>query len=252
MPSLHLVQVLEAILDDDQDMQDMYLARRAEMAQMIAPNLDATQPPPDAPLAFLPSVSASGRAETALSEALHSVAESRHGQHGALDQTGTSQQGALRQSTQVDTGQTGEAQYTNPGHNDTGQSDSNQTDAAQQGYGGRHARRQHGRQAYHGQTNTAQGDNQLSLQQAVSRMSQQWAEVQQQGETQQQAAAFQEEEAEGAEDRLTEHPLSMAVPDQVSLIVNCCSEKEQKNKCENNCARWGGKRGGEGGGGGQG
>ena len=70
-----LRQVLETILDDDQDMQDMYLARRAEMAQMIAPDPDH---PPDDPansgLANLPSISSSSVAEAALAEALQSVA----------------------------------------------------------------------------------------------------------------------------------------------------------------------------------
>lgn len=71
-------QVLEAILDDDQDMQDMYLARRAEMAEMIAPDPDY---PPDDPadpgLANLPSMSSSGVAQATLAQALQSVAASQ-------------------------------------------------------------------------------------------------------------------------------------------------------------------------------
>ena len=67
--------MLEAILDDDQDMQDMYLARRAEMAQLTAPDPDH---PPDDPanpgLANLPSISSSSVAEATLAQALQSVA----------------------------------------------------------------------------------------------------------------------------------------------------------------------------------
>ena len=75
------VQVLEAILDDDQDMQDMYLARRAEMADMIAPDPD--NPPDDLTdpaLALLPSVSSSSFAETALTQALQNVASTQEQQ----------------------------------------------------------------------------------------------------------------------------------------------------------------------------
>jgi len=78
---LFLVQVLEAILDDDQDMQDMYLARRAEMADMIAPDPD--NPPDDSidpALALLPSVSSSSFAETALTQALQNVASTQEQQ----------------------------------------------------------------------------------------------------------------------------------------------------------------------------
>lgn len=72
------VQVLEAILDDDQDMQDMYLARRAEMAQMIAPDPDhPPDDPADSGLANLPSISSSGAAEATLAQALQSVAASQ-------------------------------------------------------------------------------------------------------------------------------------------------------------------------------
>ena len=71
--------MLEAILDDDQDMQDMYLARRAEIAQMIAPDPDK---PPDADpahpgLTNLPSISSSSAAEATLAQALQSVAASQ-------------------------------------------------------------------------------------------------------------------------------------------------------------------------------
>ena len=75
------VQVLEAILDDDQDMQDMYLARRAEMADMIAPDPD--NPPDnsaDPALALLPSGSSSSFAETALTQALQNVASTQEQQ----------------------------------------------------------------------------------------------------------------------------------------------------------------------------
>ena len=68
------VQVLEAILDDDQDMQDMYLARRAAMAEMIAPDPDDSADPA---LALLPSVSVSSVAETALTQALQTVASAQ-------------------------------------------------------------------------------------------------------------------------------------------------------------------------------
>lgn len=78
MQPVDLQQVLEAILDDDQDMQDMYLARRAEMAEMIAPDPDK---PPDDPahpgLANLPSISSSSAAEATLAQALQSVAASQ-------------------------------------------------------------------------------------------------------------------------------------------------------------------------------
>ncbi|DBB07428.1 TPA: hypothetical protein ACH3X3_008910 [Trebouxia sp. C0006] len=76
-----LTEVLEAILDDDQDMQDMYLARRAEMADMIAPDPD--NPPDDLTdpaLALLPSVSSSSFAETALTQALQNVASTQEQQ----------------------------------------------------------------------------------------------------------------------------------------------------------------------------
>ncbi len=79
--AVFLAQVLEAILDDDQDMQDMYLARRAEMADMIAPDPD--NPPDDSTdpaLALLPSVSSSSFAETALTQALQNVASSQEQQ----------------------------------------------------------------------------------------------------------------------------------------------------------------------------
>lgn len=72
---------MEAILDDDQDMQDMYLARRAEMADMIAPDPD--NPPDDLTdpaLALLPSVSSSSFAETALTQALQNVASTQEQQ----------------------------------------------------------------------------------------------------------------------------------------------------------------------------
>lgn len=73
-----LPQVLEAILDDDQDMQDMYLARRADMAQMIAPDPDVpADESTDPALALLPSVSSSSFAETALSQALQTVASTQ-------------------------------------------------------------------------------------------------------------------------------------------------------------------------------
>lgn len=79
--AVFLAQVLEAILDDDQDMQDMYLARRAEMADMIAPDPD--NPPDDSTdpaLALLPSVFSSSIAETALTQALQHVASSQEQQ----------------------------------------------------------------------------------------------------------------------------------------------------------------------------
>ena len=56
-------------------MQDMYLARRAEMAKMIAPAPDNPQGvAPESPLALLPAVSSSSFAETALTQALQTVA----------------------------------------------------------------------------------------------------------------------------------------------------------------------------------
>ena len=73
-----MFQVLEAILDDDQDMQDMYLARRAEMAQMIASDPDlAPDDPANLGLANLPSISSYGMAEATLAQALQSVAASQ-------------------------------------------------------------------------------------------------------------------------------------------------------------------------------
>ena len=70
-----MLQVLEAMLDDDQDMQDMYLARRAEMAQLIAPGPPSPRsPPPTGPLALLPTMSATSTAEKALALALQTVA----------------------------------------------------------------------------------------------------------------------------------------------------------------------------------
>jgi len=70
--------VLEAILDDDQDMQDMYLARRAEMEKMIAPDSDnPLDDSADPALALLPTESSSSFAETALSQALQTVASSQ-------------------------------------------------------------------------------------------------------------------------------------------------------------------------------
>ena len=70
--------MLEAILDDDQDMQDMYLARRAEMAEMIAPD---PAHPPDDPAdpshGNLPSMASSGVAQATLAQALQSVAASQ-------------------------------------------------------------------------------------------------------------------------------------------------------------------------------
>lgn len=99
--AVDLQQVLEAILDDDQDMQDMYLARRAEMAEMIAPDPDK---PPDDPalpgLANLPSISSSSVAEATLAQALQSVAASqaapaqeaaRHVVHGSNEEAGSRQ-----------------------------------------------------------------------------------------------------------------------------------------------------------------
>jgi len=62
-------------------MQDMYLARRAEMADMIAPDPD--NPPDDSTdpaLALLPSVFSSSIAETALTQALQHVASSQEQQ----------------------------------------------------------------------------------------------------------------------------------------------------------------------------
>lgn len=186
----HSLQVLEAILDDDQDMQDMYLARRAEMAEMIAPNLDMTQPPPNAPLAFLPSVSTSGRAENALSEALQSVAASQDGRQTQGGQTDTTQGGvAERQQSELkDFTQRGSAQQTTRQSLDTGQANGVQR-------------------------STTQEEQQVPLQQAVTRMNEQWAE------RQHQTLLLREEEAELAEDNLAEHPLSLAVPDQVSPTV---------------------------------
>ena len=70
--------MLEAILDDDQDMQDMYLARRAEMAQMIAPDSDQLSDDPANPgFANLPSISSSSVAEASLTQALQSLAASQ-------------------------------------------------------------------------------------------------------------------------------------------------------------------------------
>ena len=186
----HSLQVLEAILDDDQDMQDMYLARRAEMAEMIAPNLEMTQPPPNAPLAFLPSVSTSGRAENALSEALQSVAASQHSSPTQGGQPNTAQGGVVgrQQSGLADFTQRSSAQQTTRLSLDTGQADGVQPSTTQEG-------------------------QQLPLQQAVTRMNEQWAE------RQHQTLLLREEEAESAEDNLTEHPLSLAVPDQVSPTV---------------------------------
>lgn len=80
-------QVLEAILDDDQDMQDMYLARRAEMADMIAPDSDH---PPDDPAdpgrVNLLSMSSSGVAQATLAQALQSVAASQELPQEALQE----------------------------------------------------------------------------------------------------------------------------------------------------------------------
>ena len=187
------LQVLEAILDDDQDMQDMYLARRAEMAEMIAPNLIMTQPPPNAPLAFLPSVSTSGRAENALSEALQSVAESQHSRPTQGGQPDTAQGGVAerQQSGLADFTQRGSAQQTTRQSLDTGQANGVQT-------------------------STTQEEQQVPLQQAVTRMNEQWAE------RQHQSLLLREEEAELAEDDLTKHPLSLAIPDQVSPTVLVC------------------------------
>ena len=73
-----LPQVLEAILDDDQDMQDMYLARRAELAKMISPDPPHDPDDPAVPdLALLPSVSSSSFAEIALTQALQTVASTQ-------------------------------------------------------------------------------------------------------------------------------------------------------------------------------
>ena len=75
-------------------MQDMYLARRAEMADIIAP--DADQPPDDPAnpgLANLPSISSSSVAEAALSQALQSVAATQEASastsQAAAQQTGS-------------------------------------------------------------------------------------------------------------------------------------------------------------------
>ena len=94
-----MLQVLEALLDDDQDMQDMYLARRAEMAQMIAPDPDR---PPDDPanldLANLPSISSSSMAEATLAQALQSVAASQ--QASTQEAAGAAAQEAAQEAAQ--------------------------------------------------------------------------------------------------------------------------------------------------------
>ena len=98
-----LWQVLEAVLDDDQDMQDMYLARRAEMAQIIAPDPDGpadhpSDDPANPSLANLPSISSSSIAEATLSQALQSVAATQELssslQESAQDTEGRSNGGA--------------------------------------------------------------------------------------------------------------------------------------------------------------
>ena len=92
--------MLETILDDDQDMQDMYLARRAEMAQVIAPDPDnPADDPANLSLANLPSISSSGVAETTLSQALQSVA--------ATQEASSSSQAAAQQAAHNSGGQTG-------------------------------------------------------------------------------------------------------------------------------------------------
>ena len=92
--------MLETILDDDQDMQDMYLARRAEMAQVIAPESDSPVDDPANPsLANLPSISSSSIAEAALSQALQSVA--------ATQDASSSSQEAAQQAVHRSSGQAG-------------------------------------------------------------------------------------------------------------------------------------------------
>lgn len=266
-------QVLEAILDDDQDMQDMYLARRAEMAEAIAPALDGSKPPPGAPLAFLPSISTSGRAESALAQALHNVAESEHSNQAGLIQSaaqqsnthgqpsrqsmqeGASQQSEVQHSIgqrqhtgQMNVGQASVAQHHIAESVDTGQAESDRPCATEQGIadnqstghsgvnqastghlGFNQARTGHlgdgqastghlgvsqastGHQGF-SQAGTAQEQHQpRALQQAVKRLTGQWADMQHQASTSQ-----QEEEAEDVEARITRHPLSMFTPHQVS------------------------------------
>lgn len=62
----------------------MYLARRAEMADMIAPDPDnLPDESMDPALALLPSVSSSSFAETALTQALQNVASTQEQQPGS-------------------------------------------------------------------------------------------------------------------------------------------------------------------------